>query len=99
MTTLAITIVLIGGIITLLVAAAQNISTYSSYRIGEATEMEVRQSQSGLVTTVVIVVVAMAAMPLVLWLASDFFSSNSLAGESEEASTTPATTSTDTSDK
>ena len=91
MPTLAITIVLIGSIITLLAAAAQNISTYSSYRIGEATEMEVRQSQSGLVTNVVIVVVAMAAMPLVLWLASDFFSSGSLAGESEEATTTSAT--------
>lgn len=91
MTTLAITIVLIGGSIILLAAAAQNMSTYSSYRLGEATEMEVRQSQRGLVTTVVIFVVAMAAMPLVLWLASDFFSSNSLAGESEEAVTAPAT--------
>jgi len=91
MTTLAITIVLIGGSIILLAAAAQNMSTYSSYRLGEATEMEVRQSQRGLVTTVVIFVVAMAAMPLVLWLTSDFFSSNSLAGESEEATTTPAT--------
>lgn len=99
MTTLAITIVLIGGGITLLVAAAQNMSTYSSYRLGEATEMEVRQSQGGLVTTVVIFVVAMAAIPLVLWLASDFFSSGSLVGESEEATTAPATTSTDTSDK
>ena len=91
MTTLAITIVLIGSIIILPAAAAQNISTYSSYRIGEATEMEVRQSQSGLVTTVVIVVVAMASMPLVLWLASDFISFDSLAGESEEATTAPAT--------
>ena len=99
MTTLAITIVLIGGSITLIAAAAQNMSTYSSYRLGEATEMEVRQSQGGLVTTVVIFVVAMAAMPLVLWLASDFFSSGSLVGESEEATTAPATTSTDTSDK
>lgn len=91
MTTLVITLVLIGGSIILLAAAAQNMSTYSSYRLGEATEMEVRQSQRGLVTTVVIFVVAMAAMPLVLWLTSDFFSSNSLAGESEEATTTPAT--------
>ena len=99
MTTLAITIVLIGGSITLLAAAAQNMSTYFSYRLGEATEMEVRQSQGGFVTTVVIFVVAMAAMPLVLWLASDFFSSGSLVGESEEATTAPATTSTDTSDK
>lgn len=99
MTTLAITIVLIGGSITLLAAAARNMSTYSSYRLGEATEMEVRQSQGGLVTTVVIFVVAMAAIPLVLWLASDFFSSGSLVGESEEATTAPATTSTDTSDK
>lgn len=99
MTTLAITIVLIGGSITLIAAAAQNMSTLSSYRLGEVTEMEVRQSQGGLVTTVVIFVVAMAAMPLVLWLASDFFSSGSLVGESEEATTAPATTSTDTSDK
>lgn len=91
MTTLVITLVLIGGSIILLAAAAQNMSTYSSYRLGEATEMEVRQSQRGLVTTVVIFVVAMAAMPLVLWLASDFFSSNSLAGESEEVVTAPAT--------
>ena len=54
MTTLAITIVLIGGSITLIAAAAQNMSTLSSYRLGEVTEMEVRQSQGGLVTTVVI---------------------------------------------
>ena len=91
MTTLAITIVLIGGIITLLAAAAMNMSTLSSYRLGQATEMELRQSQRGAATTIVAVVIAMAAMSLVLWLASDFFSSGSLAGESEEASTTSAT--------
>lgn len=91
MPTLVITIVLIGGIITLLAAAAQNMSTYSSYRLGEATEMEVRQSQRGLATAVITVVVAAAAMALVLWLASDFISFDSLAGESEEATTTSVT--------
>lgn len=91
MSTLVITIVLIGGIITLFTAAFTSMSTNSKYRLGQATDMELRQSQRGLVTTVVTVVVAATAMSLVLWLASDFFSSNSLAGESEEATTTPAT--------
>ena len=99
MTTLVLIIVLIGGIITLLAAAFTSMSTNSKYRLGQATPIEVRQSQRGLATAVVTVVVAAAAMALVLWLASDFISFDSLAGESEEATTAPATTSTDTSDK
>lgn len=91
MPTLVITIVLIGGIITLLAAAFTSMSANSKYRLGQATDMELRQSQRGLATAVVTVVVTAAGMALILWLASDFFSSGSLAGESEEATTTSAT--------
>lgn len=91
MPTLVLTIVLIGGIITLLAAAFTSMSTNSKYRLGQATPSEVRQSQRGLATAVVTMVVVAAGMALVLWLASDFFSSGSLAGESEEATTAPAT--------
>lgn len=90
MPTLVIAIALIGGIIALLAAAFISMSTNSKYRLGQATPIEVRQSQRGLATAVVTVVVAVAAMALVLWFASDFFSSGSLAGESEEATTAPA---------
>lgn len=99
MPTLIFTVVLIGGIITLFTAAFTSMSTNSKYRLGQTTDMELRQSQRGFATAVVTVAVTAAGMALILWLASDFFSSNSLAGESEEATTTPATTSTDTSDK
>lgn len=87
------------GIIVLLAAVAKYINTHSKYRLGQASEMELREFRGGVVTTIVTMVIVMAAMTLVLWTTSDFFSSNSLAGESEEATTTPATTSTDTSDK
>lgn len=94
MPTLVIAIVLIGGIITLLAAAFTSMSTNTKYRLGQTTPSEVRQSQRGLATAVVTVVIGMAAMALVLWVASDFFSSNSLEGESgksEEATIAPAT--------
>lgn len=90
MPTLVIAIALIGGIIALLAALFTNMSTHSKYRLGQATPSEVRHSQRGLATAVVTVVVGMAAMALVLWVASDLFSFDSLAGESEEATTTPA---------
>ena len=91
MPTLVFTVVLIGGIIILLAAAAMNMSTLSSYRLGQTTDMELRQSQRGFATAVVTVAVTAAGMALILWLASDFFSSNSPVGESEEATTTSAT--------
>lgn len=89
--TALVTLVVVGGGIIVLLAVAMNMSIQSSYRIGEATEMEVRQSQRGLVKAFVAMVVGMAVMALVLNMSPDFFSSNSLEGESEEATTAPAT--------
>lgn len=91
MSTIITAITLIGGIVALLAAVFSNMYTHSNHRLGKATPSEVRQSQRSLATTVATVVVAVAGMALVMWFSSDFFSSNSLAGQSEEATTTPAT--------
>ena len=99
-------VVLIGG--TILLVAALAISTSTDGDIFSSEE-ERWQSNEGIITALVavvgfvsVMVISISAMAFAFKETSDFFSSNTPRGEAsqpEEATTAPATTSTDTSDK
>lgn len=93
---------LVVGFIVFLAAIAHDTNTYFDHQMGQASPMEVRESRRGLVKVMVTVVIALAGTALALHVAFDFFSSNTPqgeAGQSEEATTAPATSEPTQDDK